>query len=85
MNLARKSLLRRLVFPRTTIAEELNKGVLVLYLCACKGTGNKCSYYLVKSCNVAINACKLVFLNENVILVFFKKKRQKKEKESKQG
>ena len=78
MNLARKRLLCSLVFPRTTIAEELNKGVFVVYLCVCKGTGNKCTYYLVKSCNVAINACKLFFLNEHVILVFFKKKRQKK-------
>ena len=82
---ARNAILAGLVFPRTTIADELNKGVLVVYLCAYKGTGNKCTYYLVKSCNVAINCCKLVFLNEHVILVFFKKKRQKKEKESKQG
>ena len=73
------------MFPRTTIAEGLNKEVLVVYLCVYTGTGNKCTYYLVKSCNVAINACILVFLNEHVILVFFKKKRQKKEKESKQG
>ena len=70
MNLARKRLLRRLVFPRTMIAEELNKGVLVVYLCACKGTGNKCSYYLVKSCNVAINACKLVFFERECYFGF---------------
>ena len=74
------------MFPRTMIAEGLNKGVLVVYLCAYNVTRNKCTYYLVKSCNVAINACNLEFLNEHVILVFFKKKkRQKKEKESKQG
>ena len=57
------------MFPRTTIAEGLNKEVLVVYLCAYTGTGNKCTYYLVKSCNVAINACKLFFVNEHVILV----------------
>ena len=59
------------MFPRSTIAEGLNKRVLVVYLCAYKGTKNKCPYYLVKSCNVAINGCKLFFLNEHVILVFF--------------
>ena len=74
------------MFPRTMIAEGLNKGVLVVYLCAYNVTRNKCTYYFVKSCNVAIDACNLEFLDEHVILVFFKKKkRKKKEKESKQG
>ena len=49
------------MFPQTMIAEGLNKGVLVVYLCAYKGTRNKGTYYLVKSCNVAINACNLEF------------------------
>ena len=72
------------MFPRTMIAEGLNKEVLVVYLCAYTGTGNKCTYYLVKSCNVAINAINGFFLT-SMLFWFSLKKRQKKEKESKQG
>ena len=75
-----------LCFLELRLLRDSNKGVLVVYLCAYKGTGNKCTYYLVKSCNVAINACKLVFLTG--MLFWFslnKKKDEKKEKESKQG
>ena len=68
------------MFPRTMIAEGLNKGVLIVYLCAYNVTRNKCTYYFVKSCNVAIDACNLEFLDEHVILVFFKKKKDKKKK-----
>ena len=77
---ARNAILAGLVFPRTTIADELNKGVLVVYLCAYKGTGNKCSYYLVKSCNVAINACNLVFFLTRMLFWFSLKRKDKKKK-----
>ena len=68
------------MFPRTTIAEELNKGVLVVYLCAYKGTGNKCTYYLVKSCNVLLMLVNWFFGTSMLFWFSLKKKKDKKKK-----